>query len=259
MTTAVRNCARKVIPARVAKAIRVLRYPDSYTKVGPRNWTYDQDGLATKNNCDFMKDGLFIESYNLGKSTESWGNNEVHWRAYVCCWAADKAKILKGDFVECGVNKGGYALTVMNYVGFNKLGKRFYLLDTFSGLSDKYITDEERKLGIKAGGYEDCYDSVVRTFRGWNVDIIRGTIPDTLPLVKASKICYLSIDMNCVTPEIAAAELFWERMVSGAVMVLDDYGWPGHHVQKQAFDKFASAREVRVLSMPTGQGLIFKP
>ncbi len=261
MNAATKALLRHVIPSRVVKSVRVLKDPDRY--VVAKRWAYDQDGLATVHNCDFMKDPKFRESYELGKATGSWGTGDIHWRAYVVCWAADKVKSLDGDFVECGGNKGGYALTVMNYVDFKAVKKEFYLLDTFSGLSDKYLTDEERRLGMRGGtwpgGYEECYDSVVRTFSGWNVEIIKGAVPDTLPLVKAKKICYLSIDMNCVTPEIAAAEFFWERMVSGAIMVLDDYGWQGHHLQKKAFDEFASNRKVRILSLPTGQGLIFKP
>jgi O-methyltransferase len=252
---------RNVIPSRAVKSLRMLIDPNRY--VSARSWAYSEDGLATEHNCDFMRDPLFLESYNLGKATGSWGTADIHWRAYVVCWAADKAKMLDGDFVECGVYRGGYARTVVNYVNFKTLNKKFYLLDTFAGLCDKYITAEERKLGMKGGttqrGYEDCYDSVVRTFSDWNVKIIKGAIPETLPLVDAKKICYLSIDMNCVTPEIAAAEFFWEKMVSGAVMVLDDYGWPGHQIQKQGFDEFARNRKVRVLALPTGQGLVFKP
>lgn len=48
-------------------------------------------------------------------------------------------------------------------------------------------------------------------------------------------------------------------MVSGAIVVLDDYGWSGHEEQKHAFDSFARSRGVEVLSLPTGQGLILKP
>ena len=65
--------------------------------------------------------------------------------------------------------------------------------------------------------------------------------------------------MNCEIPEIAAAEFFWDTLVSGGVIVLDDYGWQGHIVQKHAFDLFSSRKGVQVLSLPTGQGLIFKP
>ena len=65
--------------------------------------------------------------------------------------------------------------------------------------------------------------------------------------------------MNCAVPEIAAAEYFWDKLVSGAVIVLDDYGWVCHIEQKLAFDEFASRKNVQVLVLPTGQGLIFKP
>jgi hypothetical protein len=259
MNAAARGLLRKVVPRRVVKSIRVLRNPDRYVAKSNVPWTYNQDGLCTVHNCDFMQDPLFLASYNLGKATGSWGAADIHWRAHVVCWAADRAKTLDGDFVECGVLRGGYARTVINYVDFKALNKKFYLLDTFVGLPDKYITAEERKLGMEGYAYGDSYDDVARTFSGWNVEIIRGEVPGTLPLVGAKKVCYLSIDMNCVTPEIAAAEFFWGKMVSGAIMVLDDYGWLGHHIQKQAFDEFASKKKVRILSLPTGQGLVFKP
>jgi len=157
------------------------------------------------------------------------------------------------------VYKGGLALTVMHYINFKTLNQKFYLLDTFRGLSEKYILDEEKKLG-KPRVYEECFERVKETFKEFkNVVIIRGTVPDTLPQVKAEKIAYLSLDMNCTQPEIAAAEFFWDKLVSGAVIILDDYGWQGHIIQKQAFDKFALRKGVQVLSLPTSQGLIFKP
>ena len=65
-------------------------------------------------------------------------------------------------------------------------------------------------------------------------------------------------DMNCVQPEIAAAEYFWERLVPGAVMLLDDYGHAGHELQKEAFDRFSKHHGVPLLVLPTGQGLIIK-
>lgn len=221
--------------------------------------TYNQDGLASRHNCDFIRDPRFAKAYQLGKQTGSWKDADVHWRAHVCCWAADKGKSLPGDFVECGVNKGGLARTVFDYVDFPSLPKKFYLLDTFQGLSEKYISPEERARGIQPGGYEECYEAVKKTFGGYNVDVIRGTVPDTLAQVKAERVAYLSIDMNCIEPEIAAAEFFWDKLSSGAVIVLDDYGWRQHIGQKQAFDKFAAARGVLVLALPTGQGIIIKP
>lgn len=222
--------------------------------------TYNQDGMATAHNADFMDEPRFATAYAAGKATGSWTFGDLTWRAYIVCWAAERGAALEGDFVECGVNRGGYALTVIKYVNFETLPKRFFLLDTYEGLLDRYISPEEEAAGVRNGEYEPCYDAVVRTFSPYpSARIIRGPVPETLPQVDAEQIAFLSLDMNTRDPEIAAAECFWDRLVSGAAIVLDDYGWRKHTEQKRAFDEFAAKRGVQVLSLPTGQGLILKP
>jgi O-methyltransferase len=243
---------RTVLPKKIVTKIDEIRNPPLFT--------YEQDGLKTKHNADFMNDPNFKKAYEAGAATGSWNGVSIHWRAFVACWAASIGSRLEGDFVECGVNKGGLARTAIEYVDFRNLKKRFFLLDTYEGLSGKYLTDAERRGGTKEGGYEPCYDAVVRTFSSYGSQavIIKGPVPETLPQVTAAKIAYLSIDMNCVLPEIAAAETFWPRLSTGAVIVLDDYGWSPHYEQKKAFDIFAKERGVMVLALPTGQGIIVK-
>ena len=223
------------------------------------DWTYDTDGLRTVHNCDFLKDPLFAEAYKRGKATGSWGDFDIPWRVYVVCWAAAKGRQLQGDYVECGVNKGGYSLAAMHYVNFANLpDKKFYLLDTYNGVPKEFLEEENRAL--VENRYSDCYDETRRTFAPFeNAILVRGVVPYDLPEIKAEKVCYLSIDMNSAAPSIAAAEFFWNKMSSGAVMVLDDYGFSMFFRQKLAFDEFARAKNVDVLSLPTGQGLIFKP
>jgi hypothetical protein len=69
----------------------------------------------------------------------------------------------------------------------------------------------------------------------------------------------LSIDLNIVEPEIAAIEHFWPLLSSGAPVVLDDYGFEHHAIQREGMDRFAKAQGVKILTLPTGQGLILKP
>ena len=42
-------------------------------------------------------------------------------------------------------------------------------------------------------------------------------------------------------------------------MILDDYGWLGYVPQKEAMDEFAATVGGRILTLPTGQGLLLKP
>jgi len=141
------------------------------------------------------------------------------------------------------------------------LNKKFYLLDTFCGIPEELILKEERKYGVDKKSYGECYERVKETFKEFeNVVFIRGKVPDTLPFVKTEKVAYLSLDMNVATPEIAAAEFFWDKMVSGGVMLLDDYVYSTKYtVLRHLYDDFAKERNVKVLALPTGQGIIFKP
>jgi hypothetical protein len=221
---------------------------------------YDADGFSTVHATPFLDDPRFRRAYAAGVATGSWEGQPVEWRAHVGCWAALQGTLVEGDFVECGVNRGALSATILEFAGKALEGRTFWLLDTFHGLVDECLTPAERAVGIRAGQYEECYEDVLRTFGRYpNVRVVRGAVPGTLASVTAEKVAYLSIDMNCVMPEIAAAEHFWPRMSPGAVLLLDDYGWSGHEEQRKAFDAFAAARGLVVLALPTGQGVILKP
>jgi hypothetical protein len=222
--------------------------------------TYDTDSLTTSNNCDFIKEPRFAKAYAAAAATKPWEGFSLQWRTYIVCWFADMVKGLEGDYVECGVNTGAYSRALVDYIDFNSLNKKIWLLDTYEGLVKELVSEEEIKLGIGRyfGSYKNVYEQVKETFRNFNAEIIKGPVPDTLPLCKAEKICYLSIDMNCVEPEIAAAEYFWDKIVPGGVVILDDYGFPPHILQKKAFDEFARKKNVSILTLPTAQGIIIK-
>lgn len=251
--------ARALLPKRVLGGLRCMYDPGRFAFLP--GMTYCKDGLATIHNTDFLERTPFREAYyhalKSGCWEGPWGKADPQYRAYVVCWAAMRGAGLDGDFVECGVYKGGYSRTAMDYIGFKGMPNRlFYLLDTFCGIPESCFVLGEKYHDHR---YQDSFAWVQHFFSEFpNVRLVRGMVPDTLALVKAEKICYLSIDMNVTAPEIAAAEYFWDRLVPGGIIVLDDYGWKGHELQKQAFDEFAQKRGEEILAFPTGQGLLIK-
>lgn len=223
--------------------------------------TYDSDGLCTSTTADFLTEPQFSRAYAAAAATNPWPGFSIQWRVYTVCWFAKQASFLEGDFVECGVNTGAYARAIVEYIGFDKLPKNFYLLDTYEGLVKEQISDLEAKAGINEylKSYRNVFEEVQKTFAPFpNIHLIKGMVPDTLPLCKADKVAYLSIDMNVVAPEIAAANYFWDKVVKGGIIVLDDYGFPQHIHQKYAFDEFAKQKNVEIMALPTGQGIIVK-
>jgi hypothetical protein len=231
------------------------------SKIKPE--AYDQDNLYSLHNHEFMRDPTFVRSYNRGVMAAN-DDYHWHWRVHVGLWAAAGASRLEGDFVECGVNRGFLSSAIMDYLGWNDLGKTFYLMDTFAGIDERYISAAERAGGIlernRGEFYTTNFDAVRKNFAQWNgVKIIAGAIPDTLPAVESERVAYLHLDMNCAPPEVAAFEYFWDRLVPGAFVLLDDYAYKGFESQKLAMDIAARAVNVKILSLPTGQGLLIKP
>jgi O-methyltransferase len=217
-----------------------------------RSADYNCDSLLVYDkNVSFLRDDRFMNAYRRGvHSGHRIGRKDGHgqdihieWRVHVACWAAERARRLPGSFVECGGNTGILSLAVCEYVDFNSTAKDFFLFDTFCGIPESQMRAEERphRTQENADIYEECFDVVSRNFAPYpRARLVRGLVPDTLATAAIDRVCYLSIDMNIVEPEIAAMEFFWDKLVPGAAVILDDYGWKNYVLQQEAHDRFAA-------------------
>jgi hypothetical protein len=230
---------------------------------------YSNDALICFNSHAFVDDPAFQRAYERGARALGEGDwYQWHWRVHVGLWAAAEASKLDGDFVECGVSYGFLSSAVMEHLDWDRLGKTFYLLDTFAGLDPRFVTAGEREAGaletsaahLRSGMYVNSVDGVRANFAQWrNQRIIVGAVPETLDQVDADAVAYLHIDMNCAPPEVAALRHFWPRLTPGAFVLLDDYANRGRDEQRLAMDEVASELGVQICSLPTGQGLLIKP
>lgn len=228
---------------------------------------YDADGLRSFHNHDFMHTLDFQRAYARGVRAAQ-DDYHWHWRVHIGLWAASSALHLRGDFVECGVNRGFLSSAIMEALNWNSLDRTFFLLDTFYGLDERYVTQFEIDNGamskneglLRSGLYTTNVDAVRSNFSEWkNIKIVVGAVPDTLAKITSETIAFVHIDMNCAPPEIAAIEYLWPRLVPGAFILLDDYAYRGYKAQKAAMDSFANDRGVSIASLPTGQGLLIRP
>ena len=92
-----------------------------------------------------------------------------------------------------------------------------------------------------------------------NVIVVQGIVPEVLSKLNIRKVAYLHLDMNCVPPEVAAFNYFWERLVPGGFVLLDDYAYKNRKLQHVAMNDAAAAKDMKIASLPTGQGLLIKP
>jgi hypothetical protein len=230
---------------------------------------YASDGLISVHAHAFMRDPAFVRAYARGvKAIGGVDTYQWHWRLHVGLWAATVAVRLEGDFVECGVNRGFLSSAMMEHLDWNSLGRDFYLLDTFAGIDERFVSDQERRGGIvlknreklESGFYVTGVDQVRENFAQWpRARIIVGAVPETLSQVRATRVAFLHLDMNSAPPETSALSFFWDRLDTGAPVLLDDYAYFGCEAQRLAFDDFARAHGITICALPTGQGLIIRP
>ncbi len=91
------------------------------------------------------------------------------------------------------------------------------------------------------------------------VELVKGLIPDSFRRGCPKKIAFLHIDLNNAEGEIAALEHLFDRMVPGAILIMDDYEWSStYRPQKAAEDPWFDQRRYRIMPLPTGQGMVIK-
>ena len=225
----------------------------SCIKLLDRHGVFASDNLFTfGRQLGFLKNKKFMDAFNA--NAETLIEKGIIWRTHVLTWAAESGLKREGDFVECGCYKGTSAKIICDYVNFQELDKRYYLYDIFE--HDETMNHHD----MPEHGAE-LFDRVKNRFSTIkNVEIIKGSIPESFKQGIPEKICFLHIDMNEAEAELAALEELWDRMVPGAILILDDYGWSWgcYAGQKYEEDPFFEARGYQVVELPTGQGMVIK-
>ncbi len=214
---------------------------------------YAGDNLFTYGrNLSFLEDKKLMESH--AKHAQTQVEDSVLWRISVVVWGAlNGMRLGEGDFVECACYKGMTARIVCDYLDFSLHPDRhYYLYDLFDhdpSLPHHAMPEHSKQL----------YAWVKNRFADVpNATVTQGKVPDILETVAPKKIAFMHLDLNNAEPEIAALDMLFDRMIPGAVLILDDYGWLGYRPQKLAEDPWFAQRGYRVLELPTGQGLLIK-
>jgi hypothetical protein len=161
-----------------------------------------------------------------------------------------------GDFVECGVWRGG---SVMAMAGeLRRLGvsdRRIWLYDTFQGMTAPTAEDVEAVTGRTASamladtpvndgnnvwcvaGRPDVEDNVRQAgYPFEQFTFVEGDVARTLHESAPERISLLRLDTDWYESTKAGLEVLYPRLSVGGVCILDDYGhWQG---ARQAVDDY---------------------
>lgn len=214
---------------------------------------FEADNLITWNrNLSFLRDDFFIDI--IKRPGASVLEKSIVWRSYILLYFAEIAAGADGDFVELGCHEGTTADLITRRLDLGSLGKKLVLYDLFEwkpGDGHTHLPELDDP---------DMHKKVVARFSDRPfVHVIKGRVPDSLAEGFPEKIAFAHIDMNHPTPEAGALEAVLPRLSKGGAVVFDDYGWWHYSSQKIALDPIAAAHGLKILELPTGQGLLLSP
>ena len=155
---------------------------------------------------------------------------------------------LPGDFVECGVWRGGSVMAMA--MELRRLGvsdRRLWLYDTFAGMTAPTDQDVEAVSGLAAAamlqstpvgdgnnvwcvaGRSDVEANVRSTeYPFEQFTFVEGDVAQTLKASTPDSISLLRLDTDWFESTGACLEVLYPRLVIGGVCILDDYGhWQG--------------------------------
>ena len=172
------------------------------------------------------------------------------WRVYTLCWAARSCLALPGDYVDVGCYDAKTVEIIMRYVGFSAARRCYYLYDLF---------DDPPAESRKALHGPQLAEQVrARTAALGEVRVVAGRLPEAFGEALPERIAFAQIDLNDAQAELGCLGPVVERMVSGALLVLDDYGFARYRESQAREKAFFRAMGESVLELPTGQGLFIK-
>lgn len=161
---------------------------------------------------------------------------------------------LDGHLAECGVYQGTTSWLMCDH--YRNGDKHFFGFDSFEGLSQP--VDLDRSYWTK-GDLSTSEEIVKRNLAEFNfAQTFKGWIPEVFKKVEDHKYCFVHIDVDLFEPTRDSVEYFYPKLVKGAVMVCDDYGFLSCPGARKAFDDFFADKPEQVIEVPTGQAFIIK-
>jgi len=221
------------------------------TAAMPPGYHASDNFITWGRNNSMFDDQAFVKAWQ--DNCESAADKGIVWRRYILATTAFHCVQLEGDFVECGAYTGVGVKTVMDYLGGTRFPKTFWAYDVFEH-REHMDNVPMPEVGPK------LFSRVERKFQNYpQVRLVKGLIPDTFKDHRPERIAYLHIDLNQAKAGVAALDALFGRVVSGGMVILDDYEWASiYRPQKIAEDAWFDQRGYRAIPLPTGQGLLIK-
>jgi O-methyltransferase len=152
-----------------------------------------------------------------------------------------------GDFVECGVYRGGSAGVLGDALMNSPIPRRLWLYDSFEGMPKASEKDDAHSHSIESQyvGSEEQARRILQRLRVAEnkFTIVRGRFEQTFGTAKHIPIALLHVDCDFYDPVKLTLEAFYSAVVPGGFVIFNDYG--SFQGCRTAADEFIAANEIK--------------
>ena len=201
--------------------------------------------IVFSRSLDFLREEKFVDTVNASVMEEDdsykKAQSAIIWRRHVLTWAGEHCKNLEGDFCDFGCYDGIGSKIVNDYCSLEDFNKEFYIYDVFD------LPPNSQPFPKHSAS---LHQEVVNRFKdNKNIKIIRGILPESLIENCPKKIAFAHIDLNNTLAEIGVLEFIFDRIVSGGIIILDDFGWSAYREQQHKEKDFFQKRNLKVMEL----------
>ncbi|HMQ07307.1 MAG TPA: TylF/MycF/NovP-related O-methyltransferase [Saprospiraceae bacterium] len=152
----------------------------------------------------------------------------------VYCLDIIQRQSIPGDFIECGVWRGGASIMMAAYNKMYQMNRTVFVADSFDGLPVPTHPMDE-KLDLSKNKYPELaihLGIVKENFRKYgllneNTRFVKGWFKDTLPaLDKDLKIALLRLDGDLYESTTITMEALYDKVVHNGIIIVDDFSIP---------------------------------
>lgn len=169
---------------------------------------------------------------------------------------------ITGDFVECGVWRGGSAMLIALILEKRAIkDRKIFLFDTYEGMTEPEDNDVDQRSKKSAykfwqrtrrGNFSDwCYASLTEVQQNMartgiaadRVTYIKGPVEETIPHNFPSQLALLRLDTDWYASTKHSLDHCFDLVSAKGVLIIDDYGyWQG---AQEASDEFFKERGIK--------------
>jgi len=165
---------------------------------------------------------------------------------------------IPGDFVECGVWRGGSSMmAALTFIEAGDTGREMWLYDTYGPRPEPTDKDVRARDGLPASEIwtdlahtntpelDDVRSNMESTrYPKENIWFIQGKVEDTIPATMPGSISVLRLDTDWYEFTYHELKHLFPVLSPNGILIIDDYGW--YRGAREATDQYFDENNIQI-------------